>query len=268
MSTEGRQHREFVTLSPGVDVAGPMDGPPIVLLHAASFTRRSWLLPMRLLAQCYRVYAIDLPGHGECPDREFDYERALRLIETFLADVVQQPALLVGISLGGCLAMEVAARRADQVAGLVLTGSAFDPRGVIARIVLTGESLVFPRCERKLVENLHNAVRLRLPKDAADAIVEGGSWWLAAAQAVKQLRGRDFVASLKQYDGPVLILSGRRDWVHRTAERAFVRASGNATVETIEGGSHVCILDDPDAYAEAVDRFAATVVWKDTTPVP
>jgi len=258
-TTDGRQHREFVTLSPGVDVAGPMDGSPIVLLHAASFTRRSWLLPMRLLAQRYRVYAIDLPGHGECPDREFDYERALRLIETFLADVVRRPAVLVGISLGGCLAMEVAARRADQVSGLVLTGSAFDPRGAIARIVLTGESLVFPRCERKLIENLHNAVRLRLSKDAADAIVEGGSYWHAAAAAVKQLRGRDFVRALKLYNGPLLILSGHRDWVHRTAEQAFVKASGNAVVETISGGSHVCILDDPETYAAAVERFAATV---------
>lgn len=249
------------SISRGIDVAGAEDAPPIVLLHAASYTRRTWLLPMRILARTHRVYAIDLPGHGECPIRKFDYDDALDMLGGFLQERVGRPALLAGISLGGCLAMELAPRHPDLVAGLALSGSTFDARGKVCHLVLTGESIVFPRWEKRLIRKLHRFANNSLPADAAEAIIEGGSWWHAAADAVKQLRGRDFPASLRRFDGPVLILNGDRDFVHRTAERAFARVCKDVRVETIRGGHHVCSLNDPAAYADAVRRFAEEMVY-------
>jgi pimeloyl-ACP methyl ester carboxylesterase len=210
---------------------------------------------MRLLAERYRVYALDLPGHGACASVRFEYEHALRTLERFLRDEVRRPALLAGVSLGGCLAMDLAGTHGDLVAGLALSGSTFDARGLICKLVLTGESVVFPRAERRLIHNLHEFARRQLPADAAEAIISGGSYWHAAAAAVRQLRGRDFPASLRRYDGPVLILNGRRDWVHRTAERAFARASA----PNPGGRVYVCRLAHP-LFSSVAEKISDLVM--------
>jgi len=243
----------------GCDIAGRPDAPPIVLLHAAAYTRKAWLPQMRGLAEQYRVYAVDLPGHGDRSDRPFDYEASLSQLEAFLALQVRRPAILVGVSLGGCLSLDLAARCPARVAGLVLSGSSFDARTAICKLVLRGESIVFVAKEQTLIRRFHRFLRRTLPDDVAEEIVASGCYWHASAQAVLQLRGRDFFQSLRAYDGPILIANGARDIVHRSSERAFVRAAKNARAKPIAGGNHVCNLDQAAAFTKTVADFAAEV---------
>src|SRR3569833_3146427 len=90
----------------------------------------------------------------------------------------------------------------------------------------------------------------------ADEILQSGCYWRAAATAVAQMRGRDFVGATSSYDGPVLIVNGARDWPHRFYERRFLLAARNGAVEIVKAANHICSLDAPDAFTDIVRRFA------------
>jgi len=90
---------------------GEASGPPIVLLHGGSLRWQSVMLLIRDLAARWHVYAPDLRGHGRSgrvPGRYRlqDYASDVAL---FLEQVVNAPAILVGHSLGGHVAILVAA---------------------------------------------------------------------------------------------------------------------------------------------------------------
>jgi pimeloyl-ACP methyl ester carboxylesterase len=244
--------------SPGVDAAGPMDAPPIVFLHGASYTRKAWGMQLQALADEFRVYALDLPGHGDCPSAEYDWDASRTYVTDFLRDVVQRPALLVGVSLGGCLGMTIAGDDTQRIAGLIVSGSTFDAQGKVCALVLRGEAWTFRHHEPQLTRRFQTWVRGRLPSEFAEPIVSAGCHWESAARAVLSLTGRDFAASLSRYDGPTLILNGSRDWVHRSAEGVYVRAARNARVVTVPGG-HIANLDAPEAFTDAVRAFARQI---------
>ena len=103
------------------DVAGHPEGPPLVLAHGGGQTRHSWAKSVTTLAKAgYDVTNLDLRGHGES-DWTADYS-----LDAFAADIQavcerrDQPAILVGASLGGLASLLLAGRRPELVAALVL----------------------------------------------------------------------------------------------------------------------------------------------------
>lgn len=91
---------------------------PVVLLHGgAAGSRQSWLdIPQRL-AEAFRVLALDMRGHGDSDwaDGAYRIEHYADDVEEFIEQVVRRPAALLGHSLGGLVAAQVAGTRADLV---------------------------------------------------------------------------------------------------------------------------------------------------------
>jgi pimeloyl-ACP methyl ester carboxylesterase len=239
------------------DLSGPRNAPALVFLHAASYTRKMWLPQTRALREEFRTLALDLPAHGSRAGQPFTFADSVQAVADVMADAGILRALIVGTSLGGCVAALFAARHSGQVAGLVLSGSTFDARWWMSRLVLTGEGVVFPRGAARFTRAFHRHVRRRFPDDAEE-ILATGTHWHGAAQAVRAMRGVNFAAALARYSGPTLILNGAHDWVHRTAERAYARAAQDARVQVIPGAGHIVNLDQPQAFTEAVRAFART----------
>jgi pimeloyl-ACP methyl ester carboxylesterase len=104
-------------LAVAADVAGPDDGPTVVLLHGGGQTRHSWAGTLRVLADAgWRVTSVDLRGHGESDwDPDGDYS-----LDAFVDDVravsatLPRPPVLVGASLGGITSMVAIAEAPDQ----------------------------------------------------------------------------------------------------------------------------------------------------------
>jgi pimeloyl-ACP methyl ester carboxylesterase len=117
-----------------VDVAGREDGQPIVLLHGIGVTRKQWLPQMRDLVDEFRLIAPDLPGHGTLKERGFTLDAAATHAAAVIDAYADGRALVVGLSLGGYVAMRLAARSPEKVAGLVLTGCSGNPKGVLGVI--------------------------------------------------------------------------------------------------------------------------------------
>ncbi|MFN7133362.1 MAG: alpha/beta fold hydrolase, partial [Myxococcales bacterium] len=110
-----------------VDVEGPLhfsdfggSGPPMVLLHGIGGCRYNWLPAAWALRASHRVFALDLLGFGRTPEgaRGVGFDAQQRAVDGFLRRVARAPAVLVGNSMGGLVALMQAARAPDSVARL------------------------------------------------------------------------------------------------------------------------------------------------------
>lgn len=101
---------------------GPPSGPPLVLLHGAASRWQNLLPLLSPLAKSWHVYALDLRGHGSSPHRPGRYrlDDFVADILAFLDEVVGEAAVLFGYSLGGFIALSIAARRPERVRALVI----------------------------------------------------------------------------------------------------------------------------------------------------
>lgn len=108
---------------------GPADARPVVLLHGDGMDSASvaWKEAFPALAAEYRVYAPDLPGHGgsdPVPEDETpDVTYYVDVVKAFLSALDVREATLVGISLGGGVALEYTLETPARVSGLVLVDS-------------------------------------------------------------------------------------------------------------------------------------------------
>lgn len=125
------QTNDGLTLS-GEDSDPAHPGPPIVLLHGLTATRRYVVMGSRTLqrAGC-RVIAYDARGHGRstaAPDpRAYSYERLALDLGAVLDTLGLQRAVLAGASMGAHTAVCFALRNPERVAGLGLITPSFNP---------------------------------------------------------------------------------------------------------------------------------------------
>jgi pimeloyl-ACP methyl ester carboxylesterase len=102
--------------------AGPVDAPPVVLVHGLGATNASMLPLVAALSRDFHVFAPDLPGHGGTQAKNDQHAAAFlgSWLLAFIRETCDRPPVLVGNSLGGRTSLEAALLSADDVRGLVL----------------------------------------------------------------------------------------------------------------------------------------------------
>ena len=251
---------------PAFDAAGPADGPPIVLVHGSVVKQTMWLPQLRGLSDSFRVIAPDLPGHGALARVPFSFEAAARVLTALIEREARGSAVVVGMSLGGYAAIELAARRPELVSGLVLSGCSRDVRGALG-VYLRAVSALMRRGwlaqSRTAAEKKTRALFPPELADVADAQIAAGVYPETLGAAFGEMAGRDFSGRLARCTGPVLILNGEKDSVARHGEMAFAAACREARVMVLPGAGHACSLDQPVAFNAAVREFAARLPASD-----
>lgn len=103
----------------------PKQGLPIVFIHGYAAMIEHWKPIVRSVARRHRFYALDLYGFGRSarPHGQPTRERWARQVATFVREVVGEPAVIVGHSMGGVVATEVARRFPELTHKLVLVNS-------------------------------------------------------------------------------------------------------------------------------------------------
>ena len=102
------------------EVAG--EGPEIVLLHEGICDGRMWDAQWETFTRSHRVLRLDFRGYGRSPIEPGSYSSARDVIELLDRHGFERAAV-VGVSLGGRVALEVALARPERVGALVLVGS-------------------------------------------------------------------------------------------------------------------------------------------------
>jgi len=97
--------------------------PPLVLIHGSGGSRLHWPPQLRRLPN-YRVFGLDLPGHGDSPgEGETTIIGYVEQVVDWLDEQGIERAVLAGHSMGGAIAMTAALEKPDRVAGLILVGT-------------------------------------------------------------------------------------------------------------------------------------------------
>lgn len=121
---------------------------PILLIHGIADNALTWSFIQGALARTYPVYAIDLPGYGFSglpKDRFYMTLDEMRdLLETFAREVIGQPAMVVGNSMGGWLAVKLAWAAPELLRGIVLVDAGGAPLQGRESWVAFGETIGIP----------------------------------------------------------------------------------------------------------------------------
>lgn len=236
--------------------------PSLVFVHGTRLTSATWEAQRAVLGGAYRIVAPDLPAHGARADEPFTLAAAADIVVGVLQDelaAVGRPAVLIGLSLGGFVAMDVAARRPDLVGGLVLAGASAEPTGILA-IPLRVLEWILRTVPAPIQERANGwYFRARYPPAIADPLIAGGFWTRGGADALRALRGERFASRLAAYPGPSLLINGAWDPFFRWGAAAFAAAAVDARRVRVARASHLVNLDQPEVFAAAVERFVVAL---------
>ncbi|WP_448809869.1 alpha/beta fold hydrolase [Agromyces bauzanensis] len=226
----------------------------VVLVHGIRTSASMWRRQLAALAR-YDIdaVAVDLPGHGMRMGDPFSLADAMRVIDEALGtrdDGDRTPRLLVGLSLGGYLAIEYAATHPGRIDGLVAASCGTRPRGPglagYRRIAdLLGRLPDQGRAMNDLMAHLFLS-----PESVAD-VLGGGVALDVMAPALGVVGDLDPEAALARIDVPVWFVNGRFDHF-RIEERRMLRAARDARLVVVPGATHLVSLARPEEFTAAI----------------
>ncbi len=250
-------------------------GVPIVLLHGFGTCTFLWRYVAPILAEAgHTAYAIDLFGHGESdrsPDADFGIAAQAEYLDAAMTALRLARATIVGVDLGGDVALRLAATRPDRVARLVLINvPAYDELpardiGVmqrstarfafkVTRGVLGATTLLQPLLEGSVALPEHMPTRLLARYLAPFAGRDGVSHLLTLGAAIRRSDIEDL--DLSGVRAPTLIIRGDHDeWLSRDVANRLAADIPRATLHRIAGVARLIPEESPDNLAEQLLEF-------------
>jgi pimeloyl-ACP methyl ester carboxylesterase len=256
-----------------VAVARKGRGPAVVCLHATGHGARDFELFAERVGDSFEVVAVDWPGQGRSPEDASAPASAHRysvLLEDLLPKLAGGPAIIVGCSIGGAAAIELAARRPDLVRALVLC----DPGGLVpldaaVRFVVGRMAAFFaagargarwfPWAFAKYYGMVLPGAPARAQRDRIVASAREIAPVLAQAWASFGHAAADLRALAPNVACPTLFAWAKHDRVIPWSRcKAAATAFPDHRVEFFDAG-HAAFLEDPDRFAKAFREFAGRV---------
>jgi pimeloyl-ACP methyl ester carboxylesterase len=234
--------------------------PTIVFLHGTVLSGAAWSAQIAGLGDGFHCLAPDLPGHGTQRDVPFTIDRAVEdVVDLIDREAHDGRAILVGLSLGGYVAMTVAARWPERVVGLAIAGATADPVG-LQSLGFRGLALALETLPEPVLAAVYRwFFRWRFRPAIADRIFGGGLSFAGGVVALRSLVGERFSPRLAAYPGPSLLINGEYDLFFRPSERAFADAARNPRRALIRRATHLSNLDQPERFTKVIRAFAVRV---------
>ena len=250
-------------------VAG--EGETLVLVHGLGGSAANWLALAPLLLPGRRVLVPELPGHGGSDP--LPAAASLNAWADRIAGLLDEPAAVVGHSLGGAVALRLAIRRPELVRALVLAGAAGISSGKRrARYGLTVTGLLKPG--RKIAPHRRRVARSALlktlvfgrwgasdppalPENVAEAFLSGPARHTDTVSAAKALVRDDPRPDLDRVQCSTLLLWGARDNQLPVGDAFEYARRLRAPLRAIADCGHLLIGERPEACADAIESFLA-----------
>jgi pimeloyl-ACP methyl ester carboxylesterase len=240
---------------------------PLVLVHGHPFDRTMWAPQLAAFSAERRVVAPDLRGYGASPasPEVTRFEQFAEDVAALLDDLKVEACVLVGLSMGGQIAMDFCRRFPDRVRGLVLADTfpaAESPRGVRTRHAMADrllregmrpyadevlEKMVAPYADARVKAHVHRMMTATRPASAAAAL---------RARAARP----DYRDLLTRVGVPALVVVGADDTYTPVPDaQAMHAALADSVLHIVEGTAHLPNLERPGEFNGALAKFLARV---------
>lgn len=268
-----------------VDVAGARanyvdigEGPPVLFVHGLGGSWQNWLENIPHFADSHRVVAVDLPGFGNSPMPPWEISIAAygRFIHDFCDTIGIDKAAVVGSSLGGFVATELAVSEPHRVEHLILVSSAGitwsrarrEPSQVLGRIMRAAAPLAFryqmeglrrPRLRQQAYRGIvhdPNALDPRLLFEITLPALRSPGFY----DAMTTLVGYDITDRLEEIEVPTLIVWGRNDRVVPVRSAPHYRdfIGENAELVIFDRCGHLPMLERPVRFNRLMADFLSS----------
>lgn len=246
-------------------------GVPVVLVHGFPLDREMWAAQIESLGREFRVIAPDLRGFGRSTLAPTDVETGVGM-DRYAADVlnvldalgVAGPVVLVGLSMGGYVAWQIALKNLERLRGLVLCDTravADSPDAAAGREKMAAAALqagdatpALPMLD-KLLSTETQERRPEIVAAVKAMILRQSPQTIAAAQR-GMARREDVRGKLKNITCPCLGIVGTADVISPPQEmREIVAALPDARLEEIPGG-HMSPMENAEAVTGSIREFA------------
>jgi pimeloyl-ACP methyl ester carboxylesterase len=251
-------------------------GPPIVLFHTLRTQLDIFQKLVFPLAAHFTVYAFDYPGHGwsDIPQAAYAPEDFYRWAAAFLDELHIERATVAGLSIGGTIALVLAARRHPRVARVVaINPYDYPPDGGIRHSSLMARVILGPAGVPLLGSTL---MRLR-NRFVSDRIMEGAVACATSLSPELKKELYEVGARLGHHQGflrllsnerrwsqardeyprigvPSLLVYGDQDWAPERVREIDRRCIPGVKTTCLAGG-HFLSLDQPQKLAELITQF-------------
>jgi pimeloyl-[acyl-carrier protein] methyl ester esterase len=243
------------------------NGPHLVFLHGWGLHSDVWEEIAEQLADHYTVTLVDLPGHGRSKliDSEFQIEQIARQ----LAEVIPEPAVWIGWSLGGLIALQVAHQHPEQVKALMMVASS--PQFVQSE---DWPHAVDPAVFAKFAEELEEDYQATLnrfiaiqamgssdPKGEVRKLRErlfrhGEPHVDALRGGLRILQQSNLRKELSELNCPVKIILGRRDTLaNARALKQLNEQHPQLETTVMPGAAHTPFVSHPEEFLQLLKEF-------------
>ncbi|HEX8380071.1 MAG TPA: alpha/beta hydrolase [Allosphingosinicella sp.] len=263
-----------------VGVSGPLDGPPVMLVHGTAAWRGFWKdVAAHLAGKGWRVIAVDLPPFGwseHDPQARYGRIDQAERLAAVLAAAARRPAVVVGHSFGGGPATELALRRPERLRSLVLVdaalgnldapaegGGALSVRPIAAAATaatVTNPAAMGPLL-RSLIERKETAEAwlpvLKQPMRRRGS-TSAYAAWLPSLFATDDGALSRRSQGLRRLAVPLALIWGEADTVTPIAQGRRIAALGRArSFATLRGVGHIPHIEAPKAFLAVLDSALA-----------
>lgn len=233
------------------------EAPVLVCVHGAGGGHLNWPAEIRRLSGA-SVYVLDLPGHGRSTgEGRRTIDQYMAVLVSFLDALGLSDVVIMGHSMGGAVALEMALAHPDRVRGLVLVGTGARLR--VAPVVLQG-----------ILEDFEGAVGLigewAYGPDAPADLRHLGQRLMAATSP--EVMYGDFLACdafdvmdrLGEVRIPTLVITGTADRLTPVKYGSFLAQHiPGAQLVLVENAGHMVMLERPQEVGETVARFVSSL---------
>lgn len=240
-------------------------GPPLLFVHGLGSSGRDWAEQVAHFEQDYRVLRLDLRGHGRSGRPEGPYHMAefAREVAVVLRRLDAAPAHVVGLSMGGMVALQLGADASEVVRSLTIVNSTADTRihtwrdlwFYVSRrtaVQILGMRRVGQIIARRLfVEPHQEELRNEFIRRWAQNDKQGYIW------SVDAIMGWSIVDRLSSIAVPTLLVAAEHDYTPVAEKNRIAAAMPSARLAMVEGARHALPVERPEAFNDILASFLA-----------
>jgi len=240
-------------------------GPPLLFVHGLGSSSRDWAEQVAHFDSAYRVLRLDLRGHGrsERPQGPYHMAEFAREVAVLLRRLDAAPAHVVGLSMGGMVALQLGADAPGLVRSLTVVNSTADTRlhtwrdlwFYVSRrtaVQVLGMRRVGQIIARRLfVEPDQEELRTKFVRRWAQNDKQGYIW------SVDAIMGWSVWNRLPSIATPTLLVAAEHDYTPVAEKNRVASAMPAARLAVVQGARHALPVERPEAFNAILEGFLA-----------